>query len=151
MPGIPRPADDAIGVFVFGNGTGGPMPLKITLKPNEKVIIAGAVLKNGKSTTHFLVENSVPILREKDIMREKEANSPARRIYFVIQLMYIDQDNLVQYHNTYWKLVRDFLGAVPSSLKLIDDISENIIGDKHYKALRLARKLIELLALRDVD
>ena len=119
------------------------MPLKITLKPNEKVIIAGAVLKNGNTATRFLVENNVPILREKDIMREGEADTPARRIYFLIQLMYVDQTNLIAYHGAYWKVVRDFLAASPSSLKLIDEISQNILGDKYYPALRLARKLIE--------
>ena len=119
------------------------MPLKISLKPGEKVIIAGAVLRNGKTAADFLVENKVPILREKDILKEKEADSPARRIYFVIQLMYVDQDNLVVYHNTYWRLIREFLSAVPSSLKLIDDISEHILGDRYYQALRTARKLIK--------
>ena len=119
------------------------MPLKISLKPQEKIIIAGAMLRNGKSATHFLVENNVPILRQKDILREPEANSPARRIYFVIQLMYIDQQNVVAYHATYWRLVREFLQAAPTSLKLIDEISEKILGEQYYKALRLARKLMD--------
>ncbi|MBU2548927.1 MAG: flagellar biosynthesis repressor FlbT, partial [Proteobacteria bacterium] len=118
------------------------MPLKITLKPNERLIIAGAIIRNGNATTRFLVENTVPILREKDIMREAEANSPARRIYYVIQLIYVDPDNLTSYHGTYWNLVRDFMNAVPSSLKLLDDISENILSGNTYKALRLARKLM---------
>jgi flagellar protein FlbT len=120
------------------------MPLKISLKPQEKIIIAGAMLRNGKSATQFLVENNVPILREKDILREPEADSPARRIYFVIQLMYIDQQNTVNYHATYWRLVREFLQAVPKSLKLIDEISEKILGEQYYKALRSARKLMDL-------
>ncbi|MBF0530931.1 MAG: flagellar biosynthesis repressor FlbT, partial [Deltaproteobacteria bacterium] len=119
------------------------MPLKITLKPQEKIIIAGAVLRNTKSTAQLIVENNVPILREKEILREAEADSPARRIYFVIQLMYIDRENIAEYHAMYWDLVRNFLQAVPSSLKSINAISDCILGDQHYKALRLAKKLIE--------
>ena len=119
------------------------MPLKITLKPNEKIIIAGAVIVNGDKTSKFVVENNVPLLREKDILKETEADTPARRIYFIVQLMYIDRVNLVEYHNQYWRLVRDFIGASPGSVFLIDQISENIIGDNYYKALKLTRQLME--------
>ncbi|MFH1136668.1 MAG: flagellar biosynthesis repressor FlbT [Pseudomonadota bacterium] len=119
------------------------MPLKITLKPHERIIIAGASLINGKSSAGFVIENNVPILREKDILREPEANTPARRIYFVIQLMYLDRVNLVEYHQVYWRLAREFLSAVPSSLKIIDGVSEHILGDQFFKALKAARKLIE--------
>ena len=119
------------------------MPLKISLKPRERIIIAGASLVNGNSSATFVVENTVPILREKDILKESEANSPARRIYFAIQLMYLDPNNLVHYHELYWRLVREFLTAAPSSLKLIDNISECILGDKYFKALKATKKLIE--------
>ena len=107
------------------------------------MIIAGAVLRNGETTARLLVENKASILREKDIMREADADSPASRIYFVIQLMYVDQENQEAYHKAYWRLVRDFLTAVPSSLELINEISEHILGDRCYQALRSARKLIE--------
>jgi flagellar protein FlbT len=119
------------------------MALKITLKPNERMIIGGAVVSNGKTKSNFVVENKVPVLREKDIMSEKEADTPCRRIYFVIQLMYIDENNLTAHHNTYWKQVRDVLAAAPSTLKLIDRISEHILNARYYKALKLTRELIE--------
>jgi len=119
------------------------MALRITLNPHEKIIIAGASITNGNVSTHFLIDNRVPILREKDILKEENAVSPASRIYFAIQLMYMDSGNLTEYHKLYWELVRDFLKAAPSTLKLIDGISEQIIGSRYYQALKLARKLIE--------
>ncbi len=66
------------------------MPLKISLKAGERVIIGGAVITNGKLKTELFVENKVPVLRQKDILSIKEADTPCRRIYFVIQLMYMD-------------------------------------------------------------
>jgi alpha-D-ribose 1-methylphosphonate 5-triphosphate synthase subunit PhnH len=66
------------------------MALKIQLKPHERVVIAGASICNGPTAASFLVENNAPILREKDILKEKEALSPAQKIYFVIQVMYLD-------------------------------------------------------------
>lgn len=118
------------------------MALKLSLKPNEKMIIGGAVITNGNSKSNFIVENKVPILREKDIFSEEDANTPGRRIYFMIQLMYIDEENLVLHHNNYWNLVKDFLNAAPSSLEIIDRVSEHILHRRYYKALKLCRELI---------
>jgi flagellar protein FlbT len=56
--------------------------------------------------------------------------------------MYIDQENLVHHYNTYWNLVQSILKAAPSLLRLIDQISEKLIGSQYYLALKLCRKLI---------
>jgi flagellar protein FlbT len=119
------------------------MALKITLKPHEKMIIGGAVVTNGNYKCDLFIENKVPILRQKDIMNEKEANSPTRRIYFAIQLMYIDEQNLAQHHKIYWKLVQDFIQAAPAMLPNVDQISNKILGGQYYQALKLARNLID--------
>lgn len=118
------------------------MGLKITLKPGERMIIGGAVITNGGQKSNFIVENKVPILREKDILSAGKANSPARRIYFATQLMYIDGGNLKNHHKQYWELVKDFLEAAPSSLSIIDEISENILGANYYQALKNCKELI---------
>ena len=107
------------------------------------MIIGGAVLANGNRTTDFIIENKVPVLREKEIMSEKEADSPCRRIYFVIQLMYIEDNNLKTHHRTYWRLIQDVLTAAPSMLKLVDPISDHILHTHYYQALKLTKKLIE--------
>jgi flagellar protein FlbT len=119
------------------------MALKIDLKPNEKLIIGGAVIQNGKSRSEFIIENSVPILREKDIMRPDEATTFCSKIYLAIQMMYIDGRNLVEYHNTYWNLVRDLVNAVPSTLDHVGRISEHLLKNEFYQALKAARKLID--------
>lgn len=106
------------------------------------MIIGGAVITNGSTKTNFIVENPVPILREKDILNAENANTPSRRIYFSIQLMYIDEKNLTTHHELYWKLVRAFLDAAPSTLGVIDKISENILNGKYYQALKNCKKLI---------
>lgn len=119
------------------------MTLKITLKPREKMIIGGAVLINGNpKNTDLIIENTVPVLRQKDILSEKDATSPCSRIYFVIQLMYIDEANLLAHHNAYWKLVRELLDAAPSLTGFIDQINQHILSGRHYQALKLARELI---------
>ncbi|OGP50517.1 MAG: flagellar protein FlbT [Deltaproteobacteria bacterium RBG_13_43_22] len=119
------------------------MPLKIVLKPGERVIIGGAVISNGKFKSELFVENKVPILRQKDILSFKEADTPCRRLYFSIQLMYMDEGRLAEHHKVYWQLVKDLLSATPSVLGLIDQISEQILNNHYYQALKLGKKLID--------
>jgi flagellar protein FlbT len=119
------------------------MALKITLKPHERLIIGGAVVANGSSKTDLVVENNVPILREKDIMSPKEANSPCRRIYLAIQLMYVDEKDLAEHHRIYWELVKDMAAAAPSQTGLIAEISDFVLNRNYYRALKLTKKLIE--------
>jgi len=120
------------------------MALKITLKPNEKMIVGGAVIANGNiKNTDLIIENNVPILRQKDILSEKDATSPCSRIYFLIQLMYIDVENLSTHQHTYWELVRELLDAVPRLTGHIDQINENILSGNCYRALKLASELID--------
>ncbi len=119
------------------------MALKITLKAKERLIIGGAVVTNGNNRSDLIIENSVPILREKDILSEKDATSPCRRIYFLIQLMYVDDKNLAEHHNKYWELVRELLKAAPSTLSVIDQINEHILNARYYQALKLAWQLID--------
>ena len=119
------------------------MALKIKLKPHERLIIGGAVITNGDAKCDLIIENEVPVLRDKDILREKDADTPSRRIYFIIQLMYVDNTDIVEKHNIYWSLVKDFVEAAPSTAETIAAISSLIIEGKYYSALKMARKLIE--------
>ncbi len=120
------------------------MALKISLRPHERLIIGNAVIENGGNRSEFTIENNVPILREKDILSVNEADSPCRRIYFVIQLMYIDEKNLSVHHKTYWELVKDVIEAAPSTTGLIDQISWYIMGHKYYQAVNRRAKLTHL-------
>lgn len=119
------------------------MALKITLKPHERLIIGGAVVTNGENRSSLLIENNVPILREQDILSEKNADSPCSRIYFAIQLMYVDEKNLAEHHTLYWKLVTDVVRAAPSTVALIEQVNDCILNGRYYQALKNAKKLME--------
>lgn len=119
------------------------MALKISLRPHEKIVIAGAVIKNGGKRSDLVIENKVPILREKDLMREEDADTPCRRIYFVVQLMYLDEGSMEKYLKLYWQMVKDVLAAAPSMTGLLDRISEKLLAGNYYQALRIAWELID--------
>lgn len=118
------------------------MPLKLTLKPGERIIVGGAVLTNGSTVANLLVENRVPLLRQKDILTEEHATTPCRKIYLVIQLMYIGDGLTTELAQLYWDLVRDVIAAAPSTNDLISQISAYIVESSFYPALKVAKKLI---------
>lgn len=118
------------------------MPLTLTLKPGERAIVAGAVIKNGSSVAHLQIENHVTVLRQKDVMTEAEATTPCKKIYFTVQLMYIGAGLTAELAQVYWDLARDILAAAPSTKDLISEISAYIVGSDYYPALRVAKKLI---------
>jgi flagellar protein FlbT len=119
------------------------VPLKLKLKPGEKILIAGALITNGDAPTHFYIENKVPLLREKDILTEGEAKSVCEKIYFVIQLMYFTPENVKELHQVYWKHVKALLKASPSMVELVSTISEKLLVEKYYDALKLTKNMIE--------
>lgn len=107
------------------------------------MIVSGAVITNGNTrNTDLIIENNVPVLRQKDILKEQDAQSICGQIYFVIQLMYIDNENLTAYQNRYWKIVRELLVAAPQLTGPIDQINEHILSADYYQALKLAGELI---------
>jgi flagellar protein FlbT len=118
------------------------MALKVELKPGERILIGNVVLRNGDNRARFFIEGSCPILREKDILTEDGADTVARKIYFTVQLMYIAND-MSKYQKSYIDLITQFTQAAPSSLAIIADINNLILTDQMYKALKLAKKLIE--------
>lgn len=118
------------------------MPLKLDLRPHEKLFLGGAVLVNGDSRCQLAVLNDVPVLREKDILKEEDADTPCKRIYLAVQFMYMDTPNLTRYHQFYWEQVRAVIDVAPSTTDLIGKISAHVLDGQYYQALKAARELI---------
>lgn len=117
------------------------MALKVELKAGERFILGNCLITNSAQRIQLLIEGDTPILREKDIMTAKQANTPAKRIYFAIQLMYTGGDP-IPYHETYFVLMRDLLQAAPSTWPHILTINNHILAGEMYKALKSAQALI---------
>ena len=118
------------------------MPLKLILKPGEKVVINQAVVLNGGDKTELILQNKASVLRERDIMTEKNADSPAKRIYFVVQMMYMFSDKERHYQANFNELVTSFIEAVPSSTPILLDIGRKVIEGNLYGAMKACKKLM---------
>lgn len=121
------------------------MPLTIRLKSDEKIIIGGAVIRNGSHPAEFHIENQVPILRRKDIMSEAEATTPARQIYFELQLIYIDVERRDIHSKALEVLTRNLLATqMEASIVVLHKIVELVSVGDYYHALKIAKELILL-------
>lgn len=118
------------------------MPLKIELKPHESIIIGESLITNDGERTRFYIDGNVPILREKFILREKDADTPSKRVYFVVQQMYLSRDprNL---QDLYLEYIKDLQTAAPSLIPFINPVNENILKNDYYAAIKDANKLIQ--------
>lgn len=129
------------------------MALRLTLKPGERVAINGAVLVNGDRRTSFAIENQAQVLREKDIMRPEEANSPAKRIYLAILLIALDPENARSHRAVYEARLTEFAGAVSDrrALSKCASLAAAVANRQNYQALSLCRELIEFERTRLPD
>jgi len=118
------------------------MSLKVELKPHERLIVGNCVITNSDQRTRLFIDGKAPVLREKDILSVATADSPAKRVYFAVQLMYLE-DDIEKLRRDYFALVTDLVRAAPSTIQIIDEINNEILTGQLYKALRAAKKLIQ--------
>jgi flagellar protein FlbT len=121
------------------------LPLKLSLKPGERFVLNGAVVQNGDRRGVLILQNKASVLREKDILQEDEVNSPARRIYFPVMMMYLDEAGADKYHEEFVRRLSEFMNVIqnPQVLSECVAISRHTMAREYYKALMLSRKLIE--------
>ena len=121
------------------------MPLKLSLKPGEKFVLNGAVVQNGDRRGVLVLQNKASVLREKDIMQAEDATSPARRIYFPVMMMYLDESGAPRYFEEFAARLGEFMGAIANPGVLADCVvaSKHVLAREYYKALMACRQLIE--------
>jgi flagellar protein FlbT len=117
------------------------MALIIDLKPGEKILIGTAVITNDAQRTRLHISGEAPILREKDVMKEEEADTPCKKIYFLVQCMYLARNPRI-YFDKYFELIREIQDAAPSTTFFFLKINEMILEGHYYKAMKDARELV---------
>jgi flagellar protein FlbT len=116
--------------------------LKISLKPNEKIYVNGAVIRvDRKVTVEFL--NDVHFLLENHVLQPEDASTPLRQLYFIVQVMLMNPDRSEQVGDMFRKSLHLLLATfedaeICSALKHID----RLVGEDHvFEALKAIRTL----------
>ncbi|MFO1147391.1 MAG: flagellar biosynthesis repressor FlbT [Alsobacter sp.] len=125
------------------------MPLKIELKPFERLIIGGASIRNGDRRSSFILETNTRFLREADIIVEQDANTPCKRLYVALEFVYLSDDPSDP-ENIFVSLANELMQAAPSTGPYIMRIHDCLSKKEFYQALKVGKELIayeeELLA-----
>ena len=121
------------------------MALKLTLKPGERAAINGAVVINGDRRASLVVENKARVLRESDIMQPEDADTPAKRIYLPVMMMYLDPAAEEQFLSEYELRLKQFADAVSNveALQSCARLAAHVANGEYYKALSECRCLMK--------
>lgn len=118
------------------------MPLKLSLAKGEKFIVNGAVIRNDGDPANLVFENQAQILRQKDILTNETAVTPAARVYFALQCAYLFPDKADPYLDSFHELLNDYVAAAPSAGSVADEVREKVAAAQIYQALKACIKLI---------
>jgi flagellar biosynthesis repressor protein FlbT len=128
--------------------------LKISLKPNEKIYINGAVIRVDRKVTVELM-NDVQFLLESHVIQADDASTPLKQLYFILQVMLVNPAGAAEARDMFRRSLPLLLASfedtqICAALKQID----RMVGEDHiYEALKAIRALypLERRALGDDD
>jgi len=120
------------------------MPLKLKLSAHERLVVNGAVLVNGDYRTTLLVRNFSHIMREKDVLQEADANTPTKRLYFLVQAMLMRPPPSAALEATYRTAYDQLTTAYVRSenLATLREVDDFVATADYYKALIKLHPLI---------
>jgi flagellar protein FlbT len=119
--------------------------LKISLKPNEKIYINGAVIRVDRKVTVELM-NDVQFLLENHVIQADDASTPLKQLYFILQVMLMSPPDAVEARDMFRHSLPLLLASfederIRSELKQID----RMVSEGHiYEALKAIRSLYPL-------
>jgi flagellar biosynthesis repressor protein FlbT len=119
--------------------------LKLSLKPNEKIYINGAVVRVDRKVTLELL-NDVQFLLESHVLQVEDASTPLRQLYFILQMILMNPGAAEEARGLFRKslplLIVNFSDqTIRSTLKHVDQL----VGEGHiFEALKAIRSLYPL-------
>jgi flagellar biosynthesis repressor protein FlbT len=118
--------------------------LKVSLKANERIYVNGAVIRvDRKTSMEFL--NDVSFLLENHIMQSKDADTPLKQLYYLVQILLIEPDSGAAVFSLYRSQMNTLLATlsnkeIAAELKNIDRlVHENCL----FEAMRTIRRISE--------
>jgi len=119
--------------------------LRISLKPNEKIYINGAVVRvDRKVSIEFL--NDVQFLLQTHVMQPEEASTPLRQLYFIAQIILMTPGAADEARIMFRKSLSMLLASFQHDQVLagLKDIDRLVVEGQVYDALKAIRALYPL-------
>jgi flagellar biosynthesis repressor protein FlbT len=113
----------------------------IHLKKNEKIFINGAVIKLDRRGSIELL-NDAQFLLASHVLQVEDANTPLRRLYFIVQTMLIDPTNSELTKSLLQSQIDQLLVVIPRQdyAAILKSVRECVDKTEYFEALKLLRK-----------
>lgn len=121
--------------------------MHITLRANERIFVNGAVLKVDRKTSIELMNDAVFLL-EAHVMLERDATTPLRQLYYLVQMMLMEarenpaNRSMFAGHCTAMKAVYGD-AAILEGIGKVEDL---VRRSRHFEALKVVRALLPVEA-----
>jgi len=120
------------------------MALKVRLKPGECVYVGSArIVARSPDYTNISIEGTSPVLRERDYIHLGPSPSPARRLYFQLQLSYL-ADDFDEFQEACASELADVLDGYENKVLVTSDVASELVKGNLYRALKAAGVLADL-------
>lgn len=114
--------------------------MNLSLRPNEKIYINGAILKFDRKVCLELL-NDANFLLESHIIQADETTTPLRQLYFVVQTMLIDPKNVAVTRPVFEQMVMSTVGIFEDEDVVggLRDVDLLVAEDRFFEALKRLR------------
>ncbi|MBU0862555.1 MAG: flagellar biosynthesis repressor FlbT [Alphaproteobacteria bacterium] len=127
--------------------------LKLTLKPHERVVVNGCVIRNGDRRQALTVENRADIVRESDLLKPESQATPVSKVYFLLQTALIRPETREQAITAIQKGLVDLACCFGPEMRSRVMVAANYVSAAdYYKAMSEMRVVLryetELMQMR---
>ncbi|MDP4021344.1 flagellar biosynthesis repressor FlbT [Methylobacterium sp. NEAU 140] len=122
------------------------MALRITLKPRERLVINGALIRNGDRNGDILIETPCRFLRESEIIHESAVDTPCKQLWMTLQMIHLSEEPEAVFGLLFTQAA-EILKAMPEAAPYVAEISRALEGKHTHKALKVVRRLVQHEAL----
>lgn len=120
------------------------MPLRLTLKPEERIIINGCIIRNAARRQTLTIENHADVVRGHDLLKEQEVTTPVTRVYFLIQTVLVAAELRDDFNPRIQKSLAELVMVFGSDYTdTILNAANFISTGDYYKALRALSGLMK--------
>ena len=119
------------------------MGMVVELKTGEQILIGDcAVVNKHGQRVKLYIDGKLPILRQKDTLRQEDAGTPAEKLYFALQNLYLSSNSRAHYES-YRLASAKLVKAVPNLRSFVEGIDKVVVSGDTYKALKEVRTLLD--------
>lgn len=123
------------------------MPLRLTLRPHERIIVNGCILKNGPRRHVLEVENRADVLRGDDMLEDATAQTPVRRMAYHIQICLVSAQHRAEFTPRILQALDELAKALPRFAQQFGEAEARLHAADYYAAYRA---LTEVIAHEDL-